>query len=65
MSMVHHCFLALSNAYLIVVYRCNRDTESGVYCIYQWLLYKFYIGSPLESLEADTMLYLKQMKALK
>jgi hypothetical protein len=36
-----------------------------MWCIYQGLLYKFHTGSPLESLEADTMLYLKQMKALK
>jgi hypothetical protein len=50
---------------LHVVYRWNRDTESAMWCIYHWLLYKYYIGSPLESVEADTLLYLKQMKVLK
>jgi hypothetical protein len=53
------------NAYRNVVYRCNRDTESAMWCIYQWLLYRFHIGSSLESLDDDTLLYLKQMKALK
>jgi hypothetical protein len=36
-----------------------------MWSIYHWLLYKYYIGSPLESLEADTLMYLKQMKVLK
>jgi hypothetical protein len=36
-----------------------------MWSIYHWLLYKYYIGSPLESLEADMLMYLKQMKVLK
>jgi hypothetical protein len=51
----------LSNLYR---YR-HRDTESAMYSIYVWLIYKYLIGSSLEGLEADSFVYLKQMKALK
>jgi hypothetical protein len=36
-----------------------------MWAIYSWLFYKYTIGSPLEVLDADFSLYLKQMKSLK
>jgi hypothetical protein len=36
-----------------------------MWSICMWLNFKYLIGSPLEGLEADSFLYLKQMKALK
>jgi hypothetical protein len=42
-----------------------RDTESATWSIYGWLIYSYMIGSSLEGLEADSLLYCKQMKALK
>ena len=38
--------------------------ESALFAIYQWLVFKFILGAPLESLEADIELYLRQMKDL-
>lgn len=41
------------------------QTESAAFAIYHWLAIRYNIGSPLESLEADVSLYLKQMIDLK
>ena len=43
----------------------DRDTESASNAIYHWLLFKFMLGTPLESLEPDVQLYLRQMEDLK
>ena len=42
-----------------------RETESAAFAVYHWLAIRYNIGSPLESLEADVSLYLKQMIDLK
>lgn len=44
--------------------RC-RDTESAMYSMYHWLAIKYIVGSPVEKLEEDVALYLKQMNDLK
>ena len=44
---------------------CDRQTESAAFAIYHWLAIRYNIGSPLECLEADVSLYLKQMIDLK
>jgi hypothetical protein len=36
-----------------------------MYCMHAWLISKFLVGSSLESLEADSSLYIRQMKGLK
>ena len=43
----------------------GRQTESAAFAIYHWLAIRYNIGSPLESLEADVSIYLKQMIDLK
>jgi hypothetical protein len=41
------------------------DTETATWAIFLWLCIKTQIGSSLDTLEADSLLYFKQMKALK
>lgn len=41
------------------------DTESALFAIYQWLVFRFSLGASLDSLEADIELYLRQMNDLK
>lgn len=45
--------------------RLSSDTESATYAIFHWLAIKYIVGTPLDSLEADGALYLKQMIDLK
>lgn len=43
----------------------SRDTESAMWSIYSWLTYKYILGSSLDALDADSLMYLKQMDSLK
>jgi hypothetical protein len=54
-----HCSFSLGSLSM------HSDTESAIYSICGWLNYKHLIGTSLDALEADSLLYLKQMKALK
>lgn len=54
-----------SLCFLTWALRLSSDTESATWAIYHWLDFNFIVGSSLERLEADTLLYLKQMKDLK
>ena len=47
------------------IFRLYRDTESGLWCIFHWIVLKMMAGSPLQALEADSRSYIAQMKELK
>ena len=41
------------------------DTESGLWCVFHWIVIKMVLGSPLQALEADSRRYIAQMIELK
>lgn len=49
----------------IVSRRGGRDTESATLAVFSWLVTKFIVGSPVETLEVNAALYVKQMIDLK
>jgi hypothetical protein len=51
--------------HLIATLLAYSDIESAMWSIFHWLVVKHLTGGSLESLEADALLYSKQMKGLK